>query len=269
MTRKLLLLVAIAMLIVVVSCIPEPPENPPGPAAETQITATTTPQAGTVGEKMEFGWGITAEEGTLAALTTVRYGAESTPGELGKDVAPADTTYESATTAHTSVPLPETFTTFLYPTSDGTLYYRFHALINGENYWSDEYSAEIAALEEEVPVETPEEETPAEEAEGELTEEPAETVPDYVIINNFAFSPKELTIGAGDTVQWKNNRTITTRGVALLVRASTSKGYFGWKSPNIYNGETYDYTFEEPGKLVYVEAVLVDSGITGAITINP
>lgn len=273
MTRKLLLLVTIAMLIVVISCTPQQPETPLGPAIETQITATTTPDTGTVGEKMEFGWAIDAEEGTVVMSTAVHYGTESTPGVLGEEVSPADIPYVSVTTAHISAPLPGTFTTSLYPTSEGTLYYRFHAVIDGKNYWSDEYSAEVAPLggaEEDVPVETPEEETPAEEPEGELTEEPAETVPDYVItINDFAFSPKVLTIGAGDTVQWKNNRTVTTRGIALLVRAPTSQGYFGWKSPYIYNGETYEYTFGEQGKLVYIEAVLTNSGVTGTITINP
>ncbi len=267
MTRKMLLLLAVVILFAVVSCTPQQPETPPGPAVETQITASTAPDSGTVGEKMEFGWGITAEEGTIATNTAVRYGTESTPGALGKDVSSDDTSYVSATKAHVSTALPSTFTSSLYPTSEGTLYYRFHAVINGENYWSDEYSAEVAPLggaEEE----TPEVETPAEE--GELTEEPAETVPDYVIIiNDFAFSPKELTIGAGDTVQWKNNRTVTTRGIALLVRAPTSQGYFGWKSPYIYNGETYEYTFGEQGKLVYIEAVLTNSGVTGKITINP
>lgn len=267
MTRKLLLLVAIAMLIMGVSCTPQQPETPPGPAVEVQITATSTPDTGIVGEKMEFSWGITAEEGTVALNTEVRYGTESTPGALGNDVAPADTTYVSATKAHVSTALPSIFTSSLYPTSEGTLYYRFHAVIDGENHWSDEYSAEVAPLGG-VEEETPEEETPAEE--GELTEEPAETVPDYVItINDFAFSPKLLTIGAGDTVQWKNNRTVTTRGIALLVRAPTSQGYFGWKSPYIYNGETYEYTFGEQGKLVYIEAVLTNSGVTGTITINP
>lgn len=270
MTRKWYAVVILAVFaaLIMAGCTPEPPA---GQAVEPQITATTAPDRGTVGEKIEFNWGITAEEGTVATSTAVRYGKGSTPGELGRDVAPADTTYDGAPTAHVSVPLPDTFTSALWTGSKGTLYYRFHAVINGENYWSEEYSIEIAPEAEEIEVveptipdvsPTPEPEPESEEAELHV-----------IIVKDDVFDPDELTIKVGDTVQWKNERTTAqgTRGSALLIWHSRSDGYSSVDFPNgktFYPGETWEFTFEKEGKLGYTDAIFIQSRIIGIITVE-
>lgn len=274
MTRKWhgMAILAVLAALLVAGCTPALPLEPPESAVETKLTASTIPPAGKVGEKMEFGWGITAEEGIVVMSTTVRYGTESNPGELGKEVAPADTTYVSATTAHISVPLPDTFTSSLYPTSKGTLYYRFHAMIAGENYWSDEYSAEVTLLEE-VEEPEPEPEVPVEE-EPEPEPEPEPTGAHTILVKDDVFNPDELTIKVGDTVQWKNERTTAqaTRGSALLIWHSRSDGYSIVNFPNgktFYPGETWEFTFDKQGKLAYQDAIFINAGIIGIVNVEP
>ncbi len=264
MTHKIFLLLAVAMLFVVAGCTPKPPVVQ---GVEPQITATTAPDSGTAGEKIEFNWEITAEGGTIATSTSVRYGTESTQGVLGKDVAPANTTYASSTKAYVSAPLPYRFTSALW-TGSRTLYYRFHAVINGENYWSDEYSITVAPEAEEA--EEPEAPVPAPEP----APEPEEAGPHVIIVKDDAFDPDELTIKVGDTVQWKNERDTAqgTRGSALLIWHSRSKGYSSVDFPNgktFYPGETWEFTFEKEGTLGYTDAIFIQSRIIGIITVEP
>lgn len=267
MTHKIFLLLAVAMLFVVAGCTPQPP-----PAVGPQITATTAPDSGTVGEKIEFNWGITADEGTVATSTVVRYGEESTPGKLGKNVTPNATTYKTATTTYNSVSLPRTFTSALWTGSEGMLYYRFHAVIDGENYWSDEYSIEIAPEAEEVEVAEPT--VPSEPSVPEPAPEPEEAELHVILVKDDVFDPDELTIKVGDTVQWKNERDTAqgTRGSALLIWHSRSDGYSSVDFPNgktFYPGETWEFTFEKEGKLGYTDAIFINAGIIGIITVEP
>lgn len=273
--RKWHVMVILAVLtaFVVAGCTPQPPVVP---AVEPQFTVITAPGSGTVGEKIEFNWGITAEEGTIAASTAVRYGKGSTLGELGKDIAPADTTYDRAPTAYTSVTLPDTFISALWTGSEGMLYYRFHAVIEGENYWSDEYSIEIAPEAEEVEVAEPT--VPSEpsvpEPAPEPEQEPEEAELHAIIVKDDVFDPEELTIKVGDTVQWKNERepAQATRGSALLIWHSRSDGYSSVDFPNgktFYPGETWEFTFEKEGKLGYTDAIFINAGIIGIINVEP
>ena len=267
---KRLLLLAIIVLIAMAGCTPEPPVvDSPEPAKGIQFTATSTPQPSKAGEQLRFVWEITAEEGTVALSTAVRYGRESTPGELGKDITPADTTYDRVPTAHVSVLLPDTFTSSLWTGSEGTLYYRFHAVIDGDNYWSDEYSVEITPE-----IQVVDEPEPVPEVPVEKEPEPEDTVSKHIIIvKDDAFEPQNLTIMVGDTIRWKNERETAqaTRGSALLLWHSRSDGYSSadFKSGTFYPGETWEFTFEKEGKLAYQDAIFINAGIIGIITVEP
>ena len=77
--------------------------------------------------------------------TTVYYGTESNPGDLGKDVAPKDTNYsdfiKDFDKGTYNIPLQFVGNTDI--TKTGTYYYRAQATINGENYWTDEKTLEV------------------------------------------------------------------------------------------------------------------------------
>ncbi len=123
-------------------------------------------------------------------------------------------------------------------------------------------------VDEEPPVVEPPAVTPPEEV---APVEPAADLPDHVIIvKNLALEPKTLTIKVGDTVQWKNERTDKpTKGATILVRAASSKGITAFRSPTFYTNQTFEYTFNEVGKLVYIDAIFVNSGVMGTIDVQP
>ena len=64
-----------------------------------------------------------------------------------------------------------------------------------------------------------------------------------VFIQNYAFSPSTLTVGAGTTVTWTNSDS------AAHTIVSDTGGVF--ESPSIANGKTYSYTFNTPGTYSY------------------
>lgn len=63
-----------------------------------------------------------------------------------------------------------------------------------------------------------------------------------VLINNFAFSPSNLTVHKGDTVVWKNND-------ALAHTVTGDNG--GPQSQSLNNGASYSYTFATIGTFAY------------------
>jgi plastocyanin len=92
------------------------------------------------------------------------------------------------------------------------------------------------------------------------TTKPATTVPGptaSVIIENSAFSPKELTIAVGTTVTWTNHEDIQHM---LIDRA----GSFG--SPLFGKGETFSNTFKKPGTFPYY--CKAQAYITGTIIVE-
>jgi plastocyanin len=66
---------------------------------------------------------------------------------------------------------------------------------------------------------------------------------DYTIeIKNFAFSPAELKINIGETVQWTNQDSATHT-------VTSDDGLFN--SGNLPNGASYTYTFDTKGNYEY------------------
>ncbi len=64
-----------------------------------------------------------------------------------------------------------------------------------------------------------------------------------VTIQNFAFSPAEITVAMGSTVRWTNQD-----GTAHTVKAADGS----WTSPNIDQGGTFEKVFDKPGTYDYI-----------------
>ena len=62
-----------------------------------------------------------------------------------------------------------------------------------------------------------------------------------IIISNFAFAPKELTVEKGTIVTWKNDE-----GVSHTV---VSEGFFSSKT--LTKGGQFTYEFDQPGEYEY------------------
>ncbi len=64
-----------------------------------------------------------------------------------------------------------------------------------------------------------------------------------VTIQNFAFSPAEITVAMGSTVRWTNQDS-----TAHTVKAADGS----WTSPNIDQGGTFEKVFDKPGTYEYI-----------------
>lgn len=63
---------------------------------------------------------------------------------------------------------------------------------------------------------------------------------DVVEISNFAYSPADITVQAGDTVLWVNRETVP--------HTATGKGF---DSGRLYEGQKFSHTFSTPGEYEY------------------
>lgn len=72
----------------------------------------------------------------------------------------------------------------------------------------------------------------------------APTEPNVVNINNFAFSPKELTVAVGTTVTWTNK----DEEPHTVVNAASPPAF---KSAALDGGDKFSFTFTKPGTYRY------------------
>ena len=75
-----------------------------------------------------------------------------------------------------------------------------------------------------------------------------------VSIQGFAFNPASVTISTGDTVRWTNQDSAT----------HTVKGS-SFESGSLAQGDTYEFTFTEPG--VYDYACSIHPSMKGTVTV--
>lgn len=80
-----------------------------------------------------------------------------------------------------------------------------------------------------------------------------------VSMENVAFVPSSVTISEGDTVTWTNNDGDVPHNVT-----STDGGPLA--SDNLSDGETYSFTFAEPGTYAY--ECTIHPGMTGSVTVE-
>lgn len=83
-----------------------------------------------------------------------------------------------------------------------------------------------------------------------------------VVLKNFAFSPKELTVSVGTTVTWVNQDTVA-HTVTAGQRGSPS-GMFD--SGELAAGKSFSFTFTQAGTYPYFCAV--HSNMDGTITVQ-
>ena len=112
--------------------------------------------------------------------------------------------------------------------------------------------------------------TPVVEDEPEIA--PAATV---IITPEFAFDPAEVTIRAGEAVEWRNEgrapQTATGdpawAGDESLV--TLPEGAEPWDSGILNYGEAFVHVFEVPGEYAYVSLPQEQNGMTGRVVVEP
>lgn len=95
------------------------------------------------GKIASFTWRVDGPSATINH-TSIRFGTVSNPGDLGKDVKPADTNYteliKDFATGKYDIPLQ--FVGNVKIPAAGTYYFRGYAVIDDQHYWTDEYTFE-------------------------------------------------------------------------------------------------------------------------------
>lgn len=67
---------------------------------------------------------------------------------------------------------------------------------------------------------------------------------DQVTIKGFEFKPQRITVARGTTVTWTNQDN--------AVHSVKDNGSLGFKSDNLSEGNTFTYTYDEPGEFPYI-----------------
>lgn len=113
------------------------------PAGDYQISVVDYPKQLSAGRIASFTWRIDGNPTTINH-TAVHFGQVSTPSQLGREVKPEDTEYTDMVKDFTfgKYNIPLQFVGNLKIATAGVYFFRVHALINGKNYWTDEYSFE-------------------------------------------------------------------------------------------------------------------------------
>jgi plastocyanin len=78
-----------------------------------------------------------------------------------------------------------------------------------------------------------------------------------VEIEGFAFTPQDVTIPVGETVQWINLDT---------VRHTSTSDTLVWDSGLLAEGDTFEFTFDDVG--VYPYHCTVHPTMTGTVTVS-
>lgn len=114
------------------------------PAGDYQISLLTAPKEINSGDVATFTWRIDGVPVTINH-TSVHLGTISTPGKLGKNIKPANTKYEDLVKdfANGKFGIPLQFVGNAKIATPGAYFYRAHAIINGQNYWTDEGTLEV------------------------------------------------------------------------------------------------------------------------------
>jgi len=108
---------------------------------------TTVETAGTIA----ISWEVAGQRQVIPH-TAIYYDTISIPGTFDTSVTPSDAGYAEFTQDFASgeFTIPRAFTaTFKAPNTNGTLYWRAHAVVNNVNYWSDEFMIEVFGAEKE------------------------------------------------------------------------------------------------------------------------
>lgn len=78
-----------------------------------------------------------------------------------------------------------------------------------------------------------------------------------VSMQDFSFSPQEVTVKVGDVVQWRNNGNVPHNSVSRTG---------AWQSQNLQPGQTFPHKFNQTGTFVY--DCTLHEGMTGTIVVQ-
>jgi plastocyanin len=88
-----------------------------------------------------------------------------------------------------------------------------------------------------------------------------------VSTQNDFFSPADLTINVGDTVQWTNPTGTPHTSTSGAGCGHNTTGVV-WDSGSLSRGESFSFTFDQPGTYPYFCSFHCFLGMTGTITVN-
>ena len=117
----------------------------PVPLRGTAVLVTARPETAQVGVSVPFVWDVRAPVGAVATSTSLQWGRTSHPGAMNVMTTPAAVQYSDSLSDYMrgSYALPRTFRGAVTFPSAGTYFFRAHAVIDGQQYWSPEYSIRV------------------------------------------------------------------------------------------------------------------------------
>ena len=220
----------------------------PAAAEEISITSVQAPASVAADSSFAVSWAITGPEKAIPH-TAVHYDTASHPGDFSLDVAPGDSGYPSLTPEFASgeFNIPNTFTVSMQAPESEVLYYRVHAIIDGNNYWTSERMITVTTTAPAAPTNT-------------------------IEITSAGFSPSALTISSGETVTFVNKDTTSHWPASNVHPIHTlypeTGGCIGSKfdaCKGLAQDEMFSFTFNQVGTWNYHDHT--SPGSTGTITV--
>lgn len=139
----------------------------------------------------------------------------------------------------------------------------------------------ISSIDEEQPDEVPEETTTvnttedtSDSTDGDTTVEPEgqeQPTGNYEIIEieDLKFKPDEITIGKGTAIKWIHNDLYAdSKTIKHIIRVYEPGEVFNLISQPLFFGDSFEYTFTEPGEYYYISIVYASRGVRGSITVE-
>lgn len=102
------------------------------------VTLLSYPSNASPGQKIKLSWKVEGQP-RIITHTSIHYGNISVPHDLGIHDDPRFTHYDTTPPIKTpTFDIPDSFSDTITVPSSGTIYFRAHAVIAGENKWSEE-----------------------------------------------------------------------------------------------------------------------------------
>ena len=194
-------------------------ETPAQRGSLPNVSFLEIPSRSVAGEQLAVRWEVRTDSSQTIAHTAVHWGTESRKGKkLGKQDGPQAAGYPNLTTKYAKgeFSVPGTFSDSLsVPPDASMLYMRAHAIVNGENYWSNEVAVPVSGDGDEV------------DSSAAVPEQSTKKV--TMRAGNLFFSPSNLQVNQGDkislTIQNSGFHTFTIRELGVDVRMPSSGTY--------------------------------------------
>jgi len=120
-------------------------KNLSGSAIPITIDIISSSNASKAHERTQFVWQINASDSVNVKSTAIYYSYESSPSALPANISPQQASYEhhSDDYSYGKFALPDSFDAAIVFPAPGMVYYRIHAQVDKDNYWTPEYNIKI------------------------------------------------------------------------------------------------------------------------------